>query len=525
MNSIVSLKTVNESIDNDKFQVKYEVLSPIDISTITDSNRREIALALQDLDKQINLCDEEIARLSVEIDNLTNHADGLDYAVAVASGILTGLIDSFFVGDYNPSVEDVVTNFAKKKSGGKVSNYDEAQEYLQKRYHTQHDGAYTSGKDNAGNPHHVYAKTHRLDDFTHHPTFLGLLANILVMYFKKNVLINRYGEAHTVDIPTSTKEVVKTWMPAVLSGLMIWIANVAENYVEEQLDTEIPQPIKRIIKLVAASPMIIQILRCAENWYGHILSDVATPAGVPGIFLSLLKEISSLPGINRTNLPLVIQTLYNKKKLDDFGSELAFVEKLKKQAIPVIINEVIVRGFYFVRRLINEYQTHKNLVDIDWEKAIPFGNRTVERMMTIASGTFTAVDMADAVIRSGGFNAACVLRVNFVGVGRFVIAIGVDVGMGIKRNKLRNERMDTYNHMLMLSGAKVYYLEAGMWRSAIDTGKTLEKTMEIAENSIAYFAEAWQSIEADMQITGEKVPDIVDFNSDFAQEILDELDY
>ena len=110
MNTITSLKTANGD-----FQVEYEILSPIDPSALTDPNRREIALALQDVDQQIHLCEEEIAKLSAEIDRLTNHADGLDYAVAVASGILTGLIDSFFVGDYNPSIEDVVTDFAQKK--------------------------------------------------------------------------------------------------------------------------------------------------------------------------------------------------------------------------------------------------------------------------------------------------------------------------------------------------------------------------------------------------------------------------
>ena len=71
-------------------------MSPIDISAISDPNRREIALALQDVNKQIDLCEEEISKLSSEIDRLTNHADGLDYAVAVASGTITALIDSFF---------------------------------------------------------------------------------------------------------------------------------------------------------------------------------------------------------------------------------------------------------------------------------------------------------------------------------------------------------------------------------------------------------------------------------------------
>ena len=93
MNSIAALKTVN-----DDFEVEYEVLSPINFSSIMDLERQGIALALQNVDAQISLCEGEIAKLSAEIDRLTNHADGLDYTVAVASGILTGLIDSFFVG-------------------------------------------------------------------------------------------------------------------------------------------------------------------------------------------------------------------------------------------------------------------------------------------------------------------------------------------------------------------------------------------------------------------------------------------
>jgi len=64
-----------------------------------------------------------------------------------------------------------------------------------------------------------------------------------------------------------------------------------------------------------------------------------------------------------------------------------------------------------------------------------------------------------------------------------------------------------------------------MWCSAINTGKTIEKTVEIAEESIANFAQSWQNIEEDMQIVGEEVANIVDSDPDFAQEILDELDY
>jgi hypothetical protein len=113
------------------------------------------------------------------------------------------------------------------------------------------------------------------------------------------------------------------------------------------------------------------------------------------------------------------------------------------------LNEVIVRSFYFIRRLVVEIREKKEFGKIEWKNTLPFKNRTIIRMLTIATGTFTLVDLADAAIRgaikSGG-NAALfakefILRVNFVGVGRFAVAVVTDMAMGVKRSRRRNERM------------------------------------------------------------------------------------
>ena len=45
-----------------------------------------------------------------EIERLTNHADGPDYAIAVSSGLIAGLIDVFYVGDFG---ESFASNHAK----------------------------------------------------------------------------------------------------------------------------------------------------------------------------------------------------------------------------------------------------------------------------------------------------------------------------------------------------------------------------------------------------------------------------
>ena len=78
---------------------------------------------------------------------------------------------------------------------------------------------------------------------------------------------------------------------------------------------------------------------------------------------------------------------------------------------------VLYGGFNFIRRFymeikINDVQQVSDLKHISWENTLPFKNRTVIRMLTIATGTMTAIDLADAAIeaaiKSGGINPAFV---------------------------------------------------------------------------------------------------------------------
>ena len=78
------------------------------------------------------------------------------------------------------------------------------------------------------------------------------------------------------------------------------------------------------------------------------------------------------------------------------------------QVIPVFVNEMIVRIFYFVRRMLkyfSETEKRNRSFTLMWEKCEPFTNATVKRMLTVAHGTFCLVDIGDAAVRgfvSGG---------------------------------------------------------------------------------------------------------------------------
>ena len=110
-------------------------------------------------------------------------------------------------------------------------------------------------------------------------------------------------------------------------------------------------------------------------WLGHLVSDMAGSSGkpgagtgIPGPILGLLKEISALPFFNESEagakFRLTLSKLFNgtllaardesgkiiKAARFDFRAEIGVGYELSRQAVPVIMNEAIVRGFYFFRR-------------------------------------------------------------------------------------------------------------------------------------------------------------------------------
>lgn len=102
------------------------------------------------------------------------------------------------------------------------------------------------------------------------------------------------------------------------------------------------------------------------------------------------------------------------------------------QAIPVLLNEAVVRLLYAARRLV-QYLKKSNRQDRSlqemWSACEPFSNPTVKRMLTVAHGTFCLLDVGDAIARgiatdTGTFNAAeFVMSLNITGVGRFSISL------------------------------------------------------------------------------------------------------
>lgn len=194
----------------------------------------------------------------------------------------------------------------------------------------------------------------------------------------------------------------------------------------------------------------------------------------------------------------------------DLRGEKAIGQQLGKQAIPVIINDVLVRVFYFIRRFYialrdNEIHSWNDIVKLNWRKIVPINNRTINHMMLVASGTFVAVDLGDAAIRSaikcGGswqkFLAELVLRINYPGTGRFVVALGTEGYMEFRRSKLRTERMALMTELLQANSIKVFDTQKQMWIAAAEAEKAINEMYELSEKCDSLIAQSFNDIADD----------------------------
>lgn len=365
--------------------------------------------------------EKTVFELDKEIELLSSQADRIDYFVATAAGIISGILDILWVGELNlargrscssSQVEKFVISISKLL-GGRSNDIGGAVKFLESRFPIPADG---------NTPDFGGGLQHHLRDFAHHPTVAGLIFSLLTQFTGLSYGTDTSGRFIAVPVPEKSK---------------IFIGK------------NIPD----------------KIFRGTVIWFFHLVSDVAGSSGsaglsggtgIPGPVLSMAKEVSSIPfirdiSVNDENLSVFISKIFNGTlfaKRDkagklikgtelkmDFRGELGAVAELGRQALPVIANECVVRTFYFVRRFCalmrqNRVKSLAEMGSINWKSIVPFNNQTVSRMLLVSTGVFTAIDLTEAVITEKYF-----ISVNYVGVGRFTVALGSEV---VNYLKLRN---------------------------------------------------------------------------------------
>lgn len=348
-----------------------------------------------------------------------------DSKMAAACGVVAGLCDSFFVGKFSldranewgySKVNEFVVWIAEQHSDFKGESLRDAITFLEKKYPFVGDKA--TANFGGGLQHH-------LRDFSHHFSPVGLAFSVLTQFTGEIYGTDQYGEF--IAIPVGAR-----WFDEGLIG-----KNVCEK-----------------------------LFLGVTGWFFHMVSDMAGSSsnpgvgtGIPGPVLSLIKELSALPvfgnamdpelGLrkfvskmfNGTFLMQVNEDGHKEPRRFNLRTEIGIAYEVGRQSFPVLLNECLTRCCYFLRHLYLEVQkidikSLNDLGKLDANKFLPFNNPRVVRMVSIASATFTVVDMVDAAIRaavaglpnkSKDSAVEFLVRINYVGVVRLIFAVGVDI--------------------------------------------------------------------------------------------------
>ena len=356
------------------------------------------------IDEALAQAETELVVLNETIESIKElkpQCDKLDYILAASSGALCGVIDIFLVGKPGESPLGDITDkwFANRTIDfaklcgykGNKNSLSSAINFLEEKFKIPYDQSVGGG---------IFRELINLTPSNHHFKSLGHNPTLLGLFFS---ILNQF--TNTSDF-VSNEELISL--------------NNSDGKFELQ-GKNIPSK-----------------LFCGiANWIGHLISDVSGSSsskgrgmGIPSPIWAWSNDVIAIKA--KLNIPVIeFDKSVNELALKLFkkGYDVRFQTT---QAIPVFINEMVVRLLYSIRRLIGYYisvpKKDRSWVLL-WKSCEPFSNATVKRMLTVAHGTFCIIDISDATMRGfekgiGSFNVfEFVLRLNVVGVGRFAISL------------------------------------------------------------------------------------------------------
>ncbi len=326
-----------------------------------------------------------------QIIKTNDSCDKYDYLIAIACGVIGGLIDIFLVGSPGNSklgnwtdkqVDKTVTNFAKKlgwkPSHGKSDDANSAIGFLERKFKVNYDQRRPS---DVNNKFLISPKTHRMMSLGHSPDIIGLFFSILNQFTNTSSFI---AEGKLITIDTEHFELY-------------------------------------------GSNFITKLLCGVSNWIGHIMSDIAgcskshfrgTGIVIPFFeMFGLCKfgKFSTKDGIK--DLAELAQTAYNQGYDSRFGLTMA---------IPVVITNIIIRLMWSIR----QYVQYKKPL----KECIPLKNKhaNLRVMLIFGYGTLCILDLIDAAIESGGDILTFFLHINLIAWFKLLALIFKEICIRLK---------------------------------------------------------------------------------------------
>lgn len=393
----------------------------------------DIQTALKFADLEMEAITSILAENVNTLKNLAQECDKTDYILAACIGAVCGMMDIFLVGKPGDSpigditdkwFENRTMDFAKLCGWDEKSNdsLSSAIKYLEMNFKIPYDQR--GAGDAASLVFDLNPKNHHFKSLGHNPSLLGLFFSVLDQFSNTSHFVSG-GELITLQEADGKFE---------LQG-----GNVSSK------------------------------LFCGFlNWFGHLASDMSGSSsskgrgmGIPSPLWTWTNDIIAIK--RKLNIPVV----EFDKAMNELAIEIyrqGYDARLQEaQAIPVFVNELLVRTVYSVRRLIIYFMTiqkQDRSFALMWRLCEPFCNATVKRMLTVAHGTFCLIDAGDILAHGfiagvGSINIVeCVMRLNIVGLGRFTISLYGEASRGIKRRTvkeqnvfLRHEKINVFEYI------------------------------------------------------------------------------
>lgn len=387
-------------------------LSALEQGFVAEQNTVDAFLRATVPDNRISanlfLTDSEIASINERYQSALQKGvacDALDYAVAAACGIVSGIIDAVFVKAPHEGligkktdklVDDAVILLAKKcgwnPKPGNENSITSAIGFFERLAPVGYDQK--NSKEVGGAVRHLSPKNHHIKSASHYPDIIGLISSICNQFTNTSTFFDN-GKGQIVIVPA------------------------AQGGYE-----------------LVGSTTISKVVAGFSNWLWHCLSDIAGSSGGRG-------NVDSVG----MGLPIPFTEFFQFCNFGKFPNEkgqyqsfATVITEVYEQhydfrhgvsmSIPVVINDLLISVIYLVRRHFG--------MDLPWSEAMPRnGSPELQRMMTVGVGSLCLVDLGTAALSSWGNWVKFFSELNLVAWARFGLQ-GVHELQGLAHREIDN---------------------------------------------------------------------------------------
>lgn len=396
--------------------------------------------------------DEQIREIEDKIRKYTTSLSLEDYAVSIASGLLAAGIDSIITGETLPftsgkdlksQIEDIFQKILFK--------YDPSVPFSRPKFKKPVAAA-------------EFTESAVLQNLSRSGSPIGLIISVILQLGKggllnlslpRNIRLFPVGSKHEENpFAGFTKdEMAVLGLSAVIVGILKWLVTTSDDDAPD-IPTEKNRTLRNLRELIRTVPSFKRTVAQIEKWQCQLPNEIRVnkknkPAGssLEQIFCSFFLMLATSPGFQGTRLQDAVQKIRAARRIG--LDQIPLIQAFSRQAFPVLVNEILVRTFFFAGRLLQEMKTVEGPDDVRWENVLPFGNRDIDRMMTIASVTLSTADMVDAAGHAAMdcagnwvlFATRFVTKMNFVAAGRAAVLVFREMTESNERKALEETRL------------------------------------------------------------------------------------